>query len=177
MVNNKLVRALMLSIATVSIAVVLSGCSKGHQDAQVESSSASAELPVYFTLDSWADSVAVYLTFEKDRITMLSTHKKTGETDSLDSAIADSLAEYINKHISLAQYELAHLSDPIESCRLVEYEGEMLIPRCKGNMSNKDVYALQSHKEAILLENKYGKNPSVKILMETFNKYIQDSDI
>lgn len=166
----------MLSIATVSIAVVLSGCSKGHQDAQVESSSASAELPVYFTLDSWADSVAVYLTFEKDRITMLSTHKKTGETDSLDSAIADSLAEYINKHISLAQYELAHLSDPIGSCRL-ECEGELLIPRRKGNMSNKDVYALQSHKEAILLENKYGKNPSVKILMETFNKYIQDSDI
>lgn len=176
MVNNKLVRALMLSIATVSIAVVLSGCSKGHQDAQVESSSASAELPVYFTLDSWADSVAVYLTFEKDRITMLSTHKKSGETDSLDSAIADGLAEYINKHISLAQYELAHLSDPIGSCRL-ECEGELLIPRRKGNMSNKDVYALQSHKEAILLENKYGKNPSVKILMETFNKYIQDSDI
>lgn len=166
----------MLSIATVSIAVVLSGCSKGHQDAQVESSSASAELPVYFTLDSWADSVAVYLTFEKDRITMLSTHKKSGETDSLDSAIADGLAEYINKHISLAQYELAHLSDPIGSCRL-ECEGELLIPRRKGNMSNKDVYALQSHKEAILLENKYGKNPSVKILMETFNKYIQDSDI
>lgn len=176
MVNNKLVRALMLSIATVSIAVVLSGCSKGHQDAQVESSSASAELPVYFTLDSWADSVAVYLTFEKDRITMLSTHKKSGETDSLDSAIADGLAEYINKHISLAQYELAHLSDPIGSCRL-ECEGELLIPRRKGNMSNKDVYALQSHKEAILLENKYGKNPSVKILMETFNKYIQDTDI
>lgn len=176
MVNNKLVRALMLSIATVSIAVVLSGCSKGHRDAQVESSSASAELPVYFTLDSWADSVAVYLTFEKDRITMLSTHKKSGETDSLDSAIADGLAEYINKHISLAQYELAHLSDPIGSCRL-ECEGELLIPRRKGNMSNKDVYALQSHKEAILLENKYGKNPSVKILMETFNKYIQDSDI
>lgn len=176
MVNNKLVRALMLSIATVSIAVVLSGCSKGHQDAQVESSSASAELPVYFTLDSWADSVAVYLTFEKDRITMLSTHKKSGETDSLDSAIADGLAEYINKHISLAQYELAHLSNPIGSCRL-ECEGELLIPRRKGNMSNKDVYALQSHKEAILLENKYGKNPSVKILMETFNKYIQDSDI
>ena len=166
----------MLSIATVSIAVVLSGCSKGHQDAQVESSSASAELPVYFTLDSWADSVAVYLTFEKDRITMLSTHKKSGETDSLDSAIADGLAEYINKHISLAQYELAHLSDPIGSCRL-ECEGELLIPWRKGNMSNKDVYALQSHKEAILLENKYGKNPSVKILMETFNKYIQDSDI
>ena len=166
----------MLSIATVSIAVVLSGCSKGHQDAQVESSSASAELPVYFTLDSWADSVAVYLTFEKDRITMLSTHKKSGETDSLDSAIADGLAKYINKHISLAQYELAHLSDPIGSCRL-ECEGELLIPRRKGNMSNKDVYALQSHKEAILLENKYGKNPSVKILMETFNKYIQDSDI
>ena len=166
----------MLSIATVSIAVVLSGCSKGHQDAQVESSSASAELPVYFTLDSWADSVAVYLTFEKDRITMLSTHKKSGETDSLDSAIADGLAEYINKHISLAQYELAHLSDPIGSCRL-ECEGELLIPRRKGNMSNKDVYALQSHKEAILLENKYGKNPNVKILMETFNKYIQDSDI
>ena len=166
----------MLSIATVSIAVVLSGCSKGHQDAQVESSSASAELPVYFTLDSWADSVAVYLTFEKGRITMLSTHKKSGETDSLDSAIADGLAEYINKHISLAQYELAHLSDPIGSCRL-ECEGELLIPRRKGNMSNKDVYALQSHKEAILLENKYGKNPSVKILMETFNKYIQDSDI
>lgn len=166
----------MLSIATVSIAVVLSGCSKGHQDAQVESSSASAELPVYFTLDSWADSVAVYLTFEKDRITMLSTHKKSGETDSLDSAIADGLVEYINKHISLAQYELAHLSDPIGSCRL-ECEGELLIPRRKGNMSNKDVYALQSHKEAILLENKYGKNPSVKILMETFNKYIQDSDI
>lgn len=166
----------MLSIATVSIAVVLSGCSKGHQDAQVESSSASAELPVYFTLDSWADSVAVYLTFEKDRITMLSTHKKSGETDSLDSAIADGLAEYINKHISLAQYELAHLSNPIGSCRL-ECEGELLIPRRKGNMSNKDVYALQSHKEAILLENKYGKNPSVKILMETFNKYIQDSDI
>ena len=166
----------MLSIATVSIAVVLSGCSKGHQDAQVESSSASAELPVYFTLDSWADSVAVYLTFEKDRITMLSTHKKSGETDSLDSAIADGLAEYINKHISLAQYELAHLSDPIGSCRL-ECEGELLIPRRKGNMSNKDVYALQSHKEAILLENKYGKNPSVKILKETFNKYIQDSDI
>ena len=166
----------MLSIATVSIAVVLSGCSKGHQDAQVESSSASAELPVYFTLDSWADSVAVYFTFEKDRITMLSTHKKSGETDSLDSAIADGLAEYINKHISLAQYELAHLSDPIGSCRL-ECEGELLIPRRKGNMSNKDVYALQSHKEAILLENKYGKNPSVKILMETFNKYIQDSDI
>lgn len=166
----------MLSIATVSIAVVLSGCSKGHQDAQVESSSASAELPVYFTLDSWADSVAVYLTFEKDRITMLSTHKKSGETDSLDSAIADGLAEYINKHISLAQYELAHLSDPIGSCRL-ECEGELLIPRRKGNMSNKDVYALQSHKEAILLENKYGKNPSVKILMETFNKYIQDTDI
>ncbi len=166
----------MLSIATVSIAVVLSGCSKGHQDAQVESSSASAELPVYFTLDSWADSVAVYLTFEKDRITMLSTHKKSGETDSLDSAIADGLAEYINNHISLAQYELAHLSDPIGSCRL-ECEGELLIPRRKGNMSNKDVYVLQSHKEAILLENKYGKNPSVKILMETFNKYIQDSDI
>lgn len=166
----------MLSIATVSIAVVLSGCSKGHRDAQVESASTSAELPVYFSLDSWADSIAVYLTFEKDRITMLSTHKKTGETDSLDSAIADSLAEYINKHISLAQYELAHLSDPIESCRL-EYEGEMLIPRCKGNMSNKDASALQSHKEAILLENKYGKIPSVKVLMETFNKYIQDNDI
>ena len=166
----------MLSIATVSIAVVLSGCSKGHQDAQVESSSASAELPVYFTLDSWADSIAVYLTFEKDRITMLSTHKKSGETDSLDSAIADGLAEYINKHISLAQYELAHLSDPIGSCRL-ECEGEMLIPRCKGNMSNKDASALQSNKEAILLENKYGKIPSVKVLMETFNKYIQDSDI
>lgn len=176
MVNNKLVRVLMLSIATVSIAVVLSGCSKGHQDAQVESSSASAELPVYFTLDSWADSIAVYLTFEKDRITMLSTHKKSGETDSLDSAIADGLAEYINKHISLAQYELAHLSDPIGSCRL-ECEGEMLIPRCKGNMSNKDASALQSNKEAILLENKYGKIPSVKVLMETFNKYIQDSDI
>lgn len=169
----------MLSIATVSIAVVLSGCSKGHRDAQVESSSASAELPVYFTLDSWADSIAVYLTFEKDRITMVkmvNTHKKTGETDSLDSAIADTLAEYINKHISLAQYELAHLSDPIGSCRL-ECEGELLIPRRKGNMSNKDVYALQSHKEAILLENKYGKNPSVKILMGTFNKFIQDSDI
>lgn len=166
----------MLSIATVSIAVVLSGCSKGHQDAQVESSSASAELPVYFTLDSWADSIAVYLTFEKGRITMLSTHKKSGETDSLDSAIADGLAEYINKHISLAQYELAHLSDPIGSCRL-ECEGEMLIPRCKGNMSNKDASALQSNKEAILLENKYGKIPSVKVLMETFNKYIQDSDI
>lgn len=167
----------MLSIATVSIAVVLSGCSKGHRDAQVESASTSVELPVYFSLDSWADSIAVYLTFEKDRITMLSTHKKTGETYSLDSAIADSLAEYINKHISLAQYELAHLSDPIESCRLVEYEGEMLIPRCKGNMSNKDASALQSHKEAILLENKYGKIPSVKILMETFNKFIQDNDI
>lgn len=176
MVNNKLVRTLMLNIATVCIAVVLSGCGEGHRDAQVESSSASAELPVYFTLDSWADSIAVYLTFEKDRITMVNTHKKTGETDSLDSAIADTLAEYINKHISLAQYELAHLSDPIGSCRL-ECEGELLIPRRKGNMSNEDVYALQSHKEAILLENKYGKNPSVKILMGTFNKFIQDSDI
>lgn len=176
MVNNKFVKALIRSIATVSIAVVLSGCSKGHRDAQVESSSASAELPVYFTLDSWADSIAVYLTFEKDRITMLSTHKKSGETDSLDLAIADTLAEYINKYIPLAQYELAHLSDPIESCRL-ECEGELLIQRRKGNMSNKDVSALQSHKEAILLENKYGKNPSVKILMETFNKFIQDNDI
>lgn len=166
----------MLNIATVCIAVVLSGCGEGHQDIQVESASASAELPVYFTLDSWADSIAVYLTFEKGRITMLSTHKKSGETDSLDSAIADGLAEYINKHISLAQYELAHLSDPIGSCRL-ECEGEMLIPRCKGNMSNKDASALQSNKEAILLENKYGKIPSVKVLMETFNKYIQDSDI
>lgn len=177
MVNNKLVRALMLSIATVSIAVVLSGCGEGHQDIQVESASTSAELPVYFSLDSWADSIAVYLTFEKGRITMLNTHKKSGETDTINSAIADSLAEYINKHISLAQYELAHLSDPIESCRLVEYEGEMLIPRRKGNMSNKDATTLQSHKEAILLENKYGKIPSVKVLMETFNKYIQDTDI
>lgn len=167
----------MLSIATVSIAVVLSGCSKGHQDAQVESSSASAELPVYFTLDSWADSIAVYLTFEKGRITMLNTHKKSGETDTINSAITDSLAEYINKHILLAQYELAHLSDPIESCRLVEYEGELLIPRRKGDKSNKEVFTRQSHKEAILLENKYGKIPSVKILMETFNKFIQDNDI
>lgn len=176
MVNNKLVRALMLNIATVCIAVVLSGCGEGHQDTQVESSSTSAELPVYFTLDSWADSIAVYLTFEKDRITMLNTHKKSGETDTINSAIADSLAEYINKHILLAQYELAHLSDPIESCKL-EYEGELLVPRRKGNMSNKDATTLQSHKEAILLENKYGKIPSVKVLMETFNKYIQDTDI
>lgn len=76
-----------------------------------------------------------------------------------------------------AQYELAHLSDPIESCRLVEYEGELLIPRRKGDKSNKEVFTRQSNKEAILLENKYGKIPSVKVLMETFNKYIQDTDI
>ena len=176
MANNKLVRTLMLNIATVCIAVVLSGCGEGHQDTQVESASTSAELPLYFSLDSWADSIAVYLTFEKDRITMLNTHKKSGETDTINSAIADSLAEYINKHILLAQYELAHLSDPIESCKL-ECEGELLIPRRKGNMSNKDATTLQSHKEAILLENKYGKIPSVKILMETFNKFIQDNDI
>lgn len=166
----------MLNIATVCISVVLSGCGEGHQDIQVESASTSAELPVYFSLDSWADSIAVYLTFEKGRITMLNMHKKSGETDTINSAIADSLAEYINKHILLAQYELALLSDPIEPCRL-ECEGELLIPRRKGNMSNKDASALQSHKEAILLENKYGKIPSVKVLMETFNKYIQDTDI
>ena len=176
MVNNKLVRALKLSIATLCIAVVLSGCGKERQDTQVESASPSAELLVYFSLDSWADSIAVYLTFEKDRITIINTHKKSGETDTLKLAIPDSLAEYINKHIFLVQYELAHLSDPIESCRL-EYEGELLIPRSKGDMSNKGVLTRQSHKEAILLENKYGKIPSVKVLMETFNKYIQDSDI
>ena len=82
----------MLNIATVCIAVVLSGCGEGHQDIQVESASASAELPVYFTLDSWADSIAVYLTFEKDRITMLNTHKKSGETDTINSAIARATA-------------------------------------------------------------------------------------
>ncbi len=176
MVNNKLVKTLMLSIATMFIAVVLSGCSQGHHDTQVESASMSAELPVYISWDSWGDSIAVYLTFEKDRITILNKHKKSGETDTLTSAIPDSLAEYINKHIFLAQYELAHLSDPIGYCRL-EYEGELLIPRRKGDMSNKDLFTRQSHKDAILLENKYGKNPSVKVLMETFNKYIQDNDI
>ena len=177
MVNNKFVKALMRSIATVSIAVVLSGCSKGRQEVQEEPHSRSSEMPVYFSLDSWADSIAVYLTFEKDRIITVNTHKKTGETDTLSSAIADSCAEYIHKHILLAQDELAHLSDPIESCRLVEYEGELLIPRRKGNTSNIDATTLQSRKEAILLENKYGKIPSVKVLIESFDKFIQDSDI
>ena len=176
MVNNKLVRTLRLSIATVCITVVLSGCSKGYQGAQAESTSPSAELPLCFSSDSWADSKAVYMTFEKGRITLLCTHKKSGETDTLNSAIADSLAEDINKHIFLAQHELAHLSDPIESCKL-EYEGELLIPRCKGNMSNIDASNCQNHKEAILLENKYGKIPGVKVLMGTFNKLIQDNDI
>ncbi len=166
----------MLSIATVCIAVVLSGCGKGHQETRDESGSPSAELPSFFSLDIWTDSIAVCLTFEKDHIITLNTHKKSGETDTLNSAIDDSLAEYINKHICLAQYELAHLSDPIESCRL-DYEGELLIPRQKGNMSNKDTSTHQSHKEAILLENKYGKIPGVKILMGTFNKFIQDNDI
>lgn len=67
------------------------GCGEGHQDIQVESASMSAELPVYFSLDSWADSIAVYLTFEKGRITMLNTHKKSGETDTINSAIAVSI--------------------------------------------------------------------------------------
>lgn len=175
MVSNKLVRALKLSIATVCIAVVLSVCSQGHQDTQVESASPAAELPVYFSLDSWTDTIAVYLTFERDRIAMLNTQKRSGETDTLIPAIPDGFAEYINRHIGLAQYELAHLSDPIGSC--LEYDGELLIPRSKGDMFNKDVFTRPSHKEAILLENKYGKIPSVKVLMETFNKFIQDNDI